>query len=385
MTTLDRQDQKLLERARLQAMRHRPYFASALLALRPVPLAGLGTVGVDARANLYIDFEVFAAWTEDERAGALVHEVSHLLRQHHDRAQRLGPPFDRRRWNIAADAEINDELCLPLPNGVITPQDLGLEPNQLAETYYLDLEARALDGAGSVDCGGCADGIRRAWESAAGDGLTPAELGAIRRHVAEAVRNSPPGGVARGDRRWAEALKQSRVNWRSALRAAVASAGRRPGSTHWTYRRPSRRRRAGDGVLLPSTYTPEQRIAFVVDTSASMSEDDLSAVAVEAIAILRSFPGAKVRIISCDNDATDEGDLRDGRSLRLTGGGGTDVTAGIDLASAIQPRPSVIVVATDGLTPWPRASTSGPALVALLVGEAAPSPPDWIRAIRVAP
>ena len=62
-------------------------------------------------------FSRFVARTPvEELAGVWVHEVSHLLRDHHGRGDRLARERgltglgDRLRMNIAADCEINDDL-----------------------------------------------------------------------------------------------------------------------------------------------------------------------------------------------------------------------------------------------------------------------------------
>ena len=39
-------------------------------------------------------------------------------------------------------------------------------------------------------------------------------------------------------------------------------------------------------------------------------------------------------------------------AIRLEGGGGTDMGAGLDAAAALRPRPDLIIVLTDGFTPW---------------------------------
>lgn len=69
----------------------------------------------------------------------------------------------------------------------------------------------------------------------------------------------------------------------------------------------------------------------------------------------------------------------------LAGGGGTDLRAGIAAASALRPRPDLIVVFTDGHTPWPAQSPPGSAVVAALLGrkgEALPDTPGWLTRIE---
>ena len=73
-----------------------------------------------------------------------VHEVSHLLRDHHGRGDRLARdrdltgPAERLRMNIAADCEINDDVYgdgLARPGGAVSARDLGLPDGQLMEEY----------------------------------------------------------------------------------------------------------------------------------------------------------------------------------------------------------------------------------------------------------
>jgi hypothetical protein len=44
----------------------------------------------------------------------------------------------------------------------------------------------------------------------------------------------------------------------------------------------------------------------------------------------------------------------------------------------------VVVVLTDGFTPWPSAPLVATRIIAALVGSDPPAPPGWIEAIRVA-
>jgi hypothetical protein len=64
--------------------------------------------------------------------------------------------------------------------------------------------------------------------------------------------------------------------------------------------------------------------------------------------------------------------------------------AGITAAAALRPRPSVIVVLTDGFTPWPAKPPKGiRVVVGLLVEGHGPfhqfPTPEWARTIRIEP
>jgi hypothetical protein len=69
----------------------------------------------------------------------------------------------------------------------------------------------------------------------------------------------------------------------------------------------------------------------------------------------------------------------------LTGGGGTDMRRGIADALDDRPTPDLVVVVTDGLTPWPETRPARPVVVALLDSGAGhrPAPPAWATVVEV--
>lgn len=128
-----------LQAARLRLAKERPYLASALWALNPVSKPGLGTMAVDMYWRLYYDPDALAQWPVEVTEGVLYHEICHLLRNHADRMKNFNPSLS----NIAADAEINDDLLLEgvkLPTPHLTPESIGQPNNLLAEEYYYALE-----------------------------------------------------------------------------------------------------------------------------------------------------------------------------------------------------------------------------------------------------
>jgi hypothetical protein len=57
---------------------------------------------------------------------------------------------------------------------------------------------------------------------------------------------------------------------------------------------------------------------------------------------------------------------------------------GIATALRRRPKPDLVVVITDGETPWPEQAPATPVVVALLHDTRWP-PPDWARTILIAP
>jgi len=136
-----------MQAARLRLIKNRPYLASAAWALRPVPKSGLGTLAVDMYWRIYYDPDSLGQWPVEAIEGVLYHEICHLLRNHAERMKDCDP----RLSNIAADAEINDDLVrerVVFPTPPITPGMLGLPDNLLAEEYYAELQKQQKSLAG---------------------------------------------------------------------------------------------------------------------------------------------------------------------------------------------------------------------------------------------
>ncbi|WP_268642952.1 DUF2201 family putative metallopeptidase [Nocardiopsis sp. EMB25] len=122
--------------------------------------------------------------------GAWIHEVSHLLRDHHGRADRFRAVrwADPLRANIAHDCEINDDLVadgLDLPSGAVLPSTLDLPEGLLFEECL----PRLPETGHRLDRGSGVHGHPSGWEDGtAAGGVTGVEADALRRAPAEAMR-----------------------------------------------------------------------------------------------------------------------------------------------------------------------------------------------------
>jgi predicted metal-dependent peptidase len=382
-------DRTKLLAARFRAANDRPYLASALYTLRVVPSAQVPTMGVDRYWRCYVNAAFVDATPVPELAGVWIHEVSHLLRDHHGRAARLPAPMqaDHRRINLAEDCEINDDLTadgIPLPGDHIRPRTFGLADGKLFEEYLPDIP----ESTSCMRCGSGAYGGIEPWDlPPGGSDVGDTEAQAIRRQTADAMRAHARGRgtLPGGWRRWAEEILEPTVDWRQvltgAVRAAIAWAS---GAVDYTYRRPSRRSAAQRGVVLPRLRRPMPGIAIVVDTSGSMSDDDLAAAMAEINGVLRQVGvgGNRIAVLACDAAVATTRRIAHVEELELAGGGGTDMRVGIEAAMALPLAPDVIIVLTDGETPWPSAPPAARVIAALIGTRAAP-PPDWITVVNV--
>lgn len=385
-----RVDEAKLTRARYLAVQRFPYLATGLFALTVVGVEGLGTFAVDQHWRMYVDPRAVRRWTDSQVAAVWVHELHHLLREHAGRARRLGlGSHDRSVWNLAADAEINDDDFgdLALPGRAVTPTRLGLPAHRTAEEYY-----RALRGNPRQvpDEGSGVHGVPGPWELPADDdSLPPAQAGLVRRDVARRIRERARrrGDVPAGLVRLADVILGDTQDWRRLLavelrRSLAVTAGRLDHS----YARISRRAQVSPGVVLPAMVEPTPQVAVIIDTSASIDDEQLGRALGETLTIVRSAGsrGCGVTLVACDAQAAPPTVVRTAAALGqpLLGGGGTDLREGFEAVRRLRPVPEIVIVFTDGLTPWPDRPRAQ-VVVALLDAPPEVSPPSWTRVVRI--
>ncbi|MEU2491100.1 VWA-like domain-containing protein [Streptomyces sp. NPDC007883] len=405
-----RLDLDKLYAARLHAARVRPYLATALFALGTVASRRVPTMAVDRHWRCYVSPAFVDRTPVEELAGVWVHEVSHLLRDHHGRSDRvarergLTGPAQRLRMNIAADCEINDDVYgdgLALPEGAVRPASLGLPEGELMEDYLrrFRLGPHTQDFAW-LDCGSGADGLEREWDLGpdGAHGLSAQERDAVRFRVAQGITGRP-GSAPRGWRRWAEEAFHPPQPWRELLGAAVRSAATGAGGgDDYTYGRPSRRSAGVPGAVLPGLRRTPPRVSVVIDTSGSVSDAELGSALLEVAAISRAVGGRRdlVTVVPCDAAARAVHPLCRAEGIPLVGGGGTDLRTGIAKALRARPRPDVVVALTDGQTPWPGTRPPCRTVVGLFPRErtsrswdeddpdhAPVAPPEWARVVVI--
>src|SRR5436309_1797943 len=150
-----------LRAARLMAAERLPYFSSGLWAMDLIRSPGLGTLGVDDRWRCYYDPAFCDKHETKPLAAVLIHELSHLLRDHSGRAKAMSAEKDR--YNFAADLEVNNAECftklLPLPREALIAKKFGLPARKLAEEYYKTVKVTKIQvgkrGPEQGKCGSC--------------------------------------------------------------------------------------------------------------------------------------------------------------------------------------------------------------------------------------
>jgi predicted metal-dependent peptidase len=385
--------------------RDQPYLAHALYALVPVAEPAVPRITCDERWRVYVNPDWLTTTDVPDVARELAHVTWHLLLEHADRARdQHVDATTSRAWTEASDATVahtlgHDGLC---PSDLPSAVDLELPPGRSAEEYFAviarmqvptDPDPRALPP--DAGCGSAVDGVRREHELPpdvdVGEVL-PEDARDIRRRVAiDYVEHQERRG--RGDTpgdawRWATQILQPKVRWEPLLAGAVRrAAGWANGRTDHTYSRPSRRQSTTPRILLPGLRRPVPQVAVVVDTSGSVDDVLLGRALGEVDGALRGLGVAdsSVCVYSCDAAVHQVQRVRRARDARLAGGGGTDMRVGIRAAAGQRPRPDLIVVFTDGDTPWPRTPPPGSAVIAALLGRdrsRLPPTPSWATRVE---
>ncbi len=398
---LDRQDRgysRLLQAARVRAAYQRAYFAPALFNLIPVRTDLVPSMAVDPHYRLYYNDDWLAAHSVEENAAVLIHEVSHLLRQHAARKV-AAAVTDAPLWNTATDCEINDDLIaeqFPLPDNPPLPDHYALPRGENAETYYRHLRnhpspahVRAGPGTQSTsphDCGSGAHGEPRAWEIAGEDGsasgvggVDPMKAELVRREVAQRIldRSGDAGDAPIGWRLWARGVLTPAVDYMAVIRHAVRKALRDStlGRYDRTYRRPHRRQAAYGDFIISSFHQPRPQPGFLIDTSASMQETQLARAVAELGGLTRQLGyGHDVIVACCDVVVHDVRRVFSAAQLQLYGGGGTDIAEGLRwFTDTCRPLVDLLVIVSDCQTEWPDQTPPFP-VITIRVGDG-PSPP----------
>ena len=166
-----------------------------------------------------------------------------------------------------------------------------------------------------------------------------------------------------------DAQREAAYDWRNTFRGILSEAiNYVHGDVEYTWRKPSlmsRIRAAHDQrhgrptVLEPSTHTPQIDIGIVVDTSGSMSPEEIRQIFNEVDIILGEQVVDGCTVYATTSQVYDTQHVRrladyDFSQLRE---GGTDMSAGVYAAG--KQKHAITVVFTDGYTDWPHPDQDG--------------------------
>jgi predicted metal-dependent peptidase len=204
---------------------------------------------------------------------------------------------------------------------------------------------------------------------------------AIKKEVAKQIDEHAKkrGNVPGFAQRWAAGILNPTIPWQTVLRSSVKSAiAFAAGNIDYTYSKMSRRH--DSSIIFPGMRKPLPEVAVVIDTSGSMSEQELGKALSEIKGILKVV-NADIRLIICDDHIYCDEKVKSLPNVvkRLKGNGGTDLRKAFD-AMNNKPVPDFAVVLTDCETPWPDQKPKYRTIIAR-IGTA--NGPDWAKVIDV--
>lgn len=350
-----------ISEARYVACRKFPYLSHGLISLIPIKKDGIGTLATSESGVMLYDPKV-ETWPVDELAGGLVHEVMHLILNHF--ALRKEFSADPMLWNLAGDLVINQMITAggcTLVAGAVMPHTFNFPVGLNVHEYYTLLQKQAKKIKVGVCCGSAAGNThpKESLEDQTERGK--AEIESIKRQVAADIKASAAknAGTIPGDlARWADAmLSPPKIPWQQKLRAlARQGIAYQAGKVDLKWGAPSRRQWGigmGPGKpILPTFKAPVPRVAIAIDTSGSMSQNDLIRVVSECKSILKAC-GAFADLVVCDAAIHEHKKISNVNEIKksLKGGGGTDF---VPVFEALEKNgPDILVFATDGYGPAP--------------------------------
>jgi len=200
----------------------------------------------------------------------------------------------------------------------------------------------------------------------------------VRRECAQRIldRSGDAGDVPLGWRLWARTVLTPKVDYMATIRHAVRKALRDStlGRYDRTYRRPHRRQACYGEFIMPSFHQPRPRPGFLIDTSASMQDTQLARAVAELGGLTRQLGyTTEVVVACCDTVVHDVRKVFSTAQLELYGGGGTDLTTGLNWfieRNAVD----LLVVVSDCHTAWPDETPPFP-VITIRVGDG--PPPPW--------
>ena len=365
----DSKARKAIIRARTQLVVREPFFGTLAIHLLLVERPGLGTMAVDG-VHIYYDPEFVLKLNEEELVGVVAHEVHHCVYGHFSRRGHRDP----KKWNIAGDFRINDDLkkvpfTLPYkPIGLkelmagqighlYDPQFANMSTEEIYEKIP-DPPQQPSGGAGTIiiDVGGCGS----VMDAGSGPGdpdndegsqgkLSPAQVAhewqANVRMAVSVARANNAGQTPGYLERIVTQLKRPKVSWRDLLHQFIDHSM----TIDYSYRRPNRRG-LSSGLIMPGTVPDAlHELVMFADISGSISDEMMRAMVSECAGALEQGTCDKLWIVYADDgvrqvDQFERGDIVSAKSL---GGGGTDFDDSFKWLAENAPEAACVIYLTD--------------------------------------
>ena len=363
-------------RARIALSLRQPFLASAIMRLPIKDATVYGWCKTMATDGYHIFFNVnwVANLSQSEIRGVLAHEVLHVIFQHSSRRSNRDPEL----WNIAADHAINlllIEQGFSLPKGGLA--NYAYRGMSAEKIYSLLPQKTSYALESKKHKGGTTDNAENSGEipGIGTDVLDPdspevvgardsdmpdtAQLNEICATLRDDAASKLQGNAAGFFKSECTAIEESRIDWRDLLRGWLVDRIKNDWSM-W----PCSKKHLHRGLYMPSLgIEAPGHIIFAIDTSGSMSNEDLAEIFAEVRVYRETYP-CRLTVIQCDAkiQSITTYEEMDGEEIppkvQLFGRGGTDfrpVFQWID-ENAVG---AYLIYATDGEGNFPKTEQTG--------------------------
>jgi predicted metal-dependent peptidase len=325
-----------------------PFIAAVMTRIRREISDEVPTAATDGTRVIY-NPDFMDKCSDEELFGLTLHESLHIILMHMWRRGERCPKL----WNVANDAIINAYIrkrSYHLPEGGVDVD--WVRDNMDSEYVYKrmkqDQDEKQQQSGGDGDGDGDDDAPAGGFDGTgdlmdAPSDATVTDLEATIVASAEMAKACGQGSALIDN--ILKGTGKSRVDWRNEMRAMLTSAS----NDDYTYRRPSRRFIA-QGTYLPSLYSEGLGpVLIAIDSSASMTQQELCQIASETQQIFDDLNPAFVRVVYCDTQIQRTQDFQQGDDVELScrGGGGTRFKPVFDYLEDEMPEAVGLVYFTD--------------------------------------
>ena len=345
---------------------HVPFWALLLENLSIYVTRAVSTAAVDPQNNnMYINPEFAANLSNTHFAFLIAHEVAHVAFNSLGRRQNRNP----EQWNKASDYAINSVLLAAfgsMPSGGLyssqyedksaeeifsllkdTSQSISILSQDIAPNDIL-LQPLSEDTSMQI--------IRGAKQQPASKENTPNSSSSPNwnAEITKALTHAKMQGKVSSDfERKLNGEKDSQIDWQSVLRQKISHRLSRDGRDDFSYIPPNRRFLYQDLILPAPVGHRKPTLAYCIDTSGSMSPQELEQGIAE-IDSIRQVLQARLYFIVCDYDITTSKWIEPYENLPiLKGGGGTSFVPIFDILETEQIDCDAVVIFTDGWGTFP--------------------------------
>ncbi len=378
-------------RAKFLLMRERPFLKKLIALMEFIPTQDTPSMMVNESLEVFYNPQVLER-DVGELACFLYHEALHVAFNHFRRMKKVNAPLAVK--NIAMDLEINDNIKADIarsekirfPQDFIHPSDLGLPEGLTAEEYLRYLISRSAEFSDLINSYGQkhAPGLELTAPEGKGKKIRGKDRNLIGKLAKEVIREGLRAGKLRG--RASSLLDPERqkpsLPWQVVLaRLARKIYEGRLQRLDVTFRK--RKKRNPTEFILPSeigyTYNP----VVVIDTSGSMTSDQIRKAVAECVHLLR-LGNSKIRIILFDaglqGDFYTDNPLKDLR--KIPGRGGTRMDLALEYVAKKARNHSPVIVFTDGETPWNEVKPVREPVIVCLLSRTG-SAPYWAKEFHI--